>query len=534
MPDAHDMPRSTTSTALAPTLAPALAIALCVTGAVLYFLSFLNFSLYALTWICFVPVLFAIRDATPKRALWLGTIFGAVTNGGGFYWITHLLKEFGHVPMAAAIAGFVLLCIYQGFLLAVVLACVRRAERDLNIAPVWSLAIVFPALELAYPLLFPSYIGNSQYQFSAITQFVDITGMAGLTVLIALVNGALYEILDARVRSRRIERLRLIVPAGAFALCAIYGLVRLPAIDAKTQAAPKLDVGLVQTNIGARDKATDPDEFIARHQQMSKDIVAAHPEVDLIVWPESAYNHLLRRSEKNVDDAVTQGIGRPVLFGVLTYAEGPTREDSQIFNSMLLASDRGDVLGIYDKIELLAFGETYPFSRSLPFLSKVFGTSWFTHGTSFEHLQLGDASFLPMICYEDILPSLVRDIWHHDGPSDALVNITNDSWYGDTHQPMIHLVLATFRSIETRRALIRSTNTGISAIVDPAGRVTHRTRQWQRETLVAAVPLIKDGSQTVFMRIGNVVGWVCLALTVIGWWSCRRHSSRRRREVVGA
>jgi apolipoprotein N-acyltransferase len=281
-------------------------------------------------------------------------------------------------------------------------------------------------------------------------------------------------------------------------------------------------VGLIQTNIGAGDKAKDPEEFVARHQQMSKELVAAHPEVELIVWPESAYNRLIERSQKNVDYDVTSGIGRPLLFGVLTYSQGATRADSQIFNSLLLASATGDVLGIYDKIELLAFGETYPFSRTFPSLTAVFGTSWFTRGTSLQHLQLADASLLPMICYEDILPSLVLDIWHHDGPSDVLVNITNDSWYGDTHQPMIHLVLASFRSIETRRALIRSTNTGISAIVDPAGRITHRTGQWKRETLVAAVPLIKDGSQTVFMRLGNVIGWLCVALTAVGCWRCWR------------
>jgi apolipoprotein N-acyltransferase len=416
--------------------------------------------------------------------------------------------------------------VYQGFLLAIVLALVRRAQRDLGIAPVWSLAIAFPALELAYPLLFPSHIGNSQFKFTAITQFIDITGMAGLTVLIGLINGGIYEILEARLQSRRIERLRVAIPAGVFALCLGYGLVRLPAVDAATQSAPTLTVGLVQTNIGARDKASDPDEFILRHQAMSQELVASHPDVELIVWPESAYNHLLRRPIKNVASEVTDGIGRPLIFGALTYGEAADHRSSEIFNSVLLASADGDVLGIYDKVELLAFGETFPLSDTLPFLGSVFGHgSWFTRGTSLQHLQLEGTSFLPMICYEDILPSLVRKIWQHDGPSDLLVNVTNDSWYGDTHQPMLHLVLASFRSIETRRALIRSTNTGISAIVDPAGRITQRTGQWQRATLIAAVPLIKDGSTTIFMRFGNVLGWLCLGLTVWGYVLCRRARS---------
>jgi apolipoprotein N-acyltransferase len=305
--------------------------------------------------------------------------------------------------------------------------------------------------------------------------------------------------------------------------------VRLPLFDAVTRQAPSLTVGLVQTNIGARDKATDPDEFILRHRQMSQDIVATHPQVQLIVWPESAYNHLLRRTDRNVADRITNGIDRPVIFGALTYGAAADHSDSEIYNSVLLASASGDVLSIYDKVELLAFGETLPFSDTLPVLGKLIGNgAWFTRGTSLRHLQLADISFLPMICYEDILPALVRRIWQHDGPADVLVNVTNDSWYGDTHQPMLHLVLASFRSIETRRALIRSTNTGISAIIDPAGRITHRTRQWQRESLIADVPLIKDGSTTLFMRVGNVVGWLCLGLTAVGYARCRRVTRRAK------
>jgi len=496
------------------------AIALSIAGAVLYFLSFLNFDLFALTWFCFVPVLLAVREASVKRTLWLGTLFGAVTNAGGFYWIVHLLEEFGHLPVLVAVVGYLLLCTYQGFLLAVALALVRRAQRSLGLAPVWSLAIALPAVEFAFPLLFPSYLGNSQFRFTWITQFVDITGMAGLTILIALVNGAVYEVFESRLQKRGIERLRLIVPAAAFALCALYGFVRLPSVDASVQSAEWLDVGLIQTNIGAREKAADPNEFIARHRKMSREAVAAHPEIDLIVWPEAAYNRALHRAQKSVAGEVTDGIGRPVLFGAVTYREASDGPGYEVFNSLLIASASGEVTGIYDKIELLAFGETLPLSNVFPFLNK-FG-SWFTRGTSFSHMRLGTVSLLPTICYEDILPAMVRRIWQHDGPSTVLVNVTNDSWYGDTDQPMIHLALASFRSIETRRALIRSTNTGISAIVDPAGRIAQRTGQWTQETLVARVPLIKDGSTTLYMRLGNVCSWLCVALTLWGIFLSRR------------
>ena len=260
---------------------------------------------------------------------------------------------------------------------------------------------------------------------------------------------------------------------------------------------------------------------------MSRRLVTEHPEVDLIVWPESAYNRLLGKAQTNVAREITSGIDRPILFGVLTYSQTTDRSSAEVYNSMLLASARGEVVGAYDKIELLAFGETLPLSDVFPVIGQWIGNgAWFTRGTSLRHLRLADASFLPTICYEDILPALVRKLWRHDGPADAIVNVTNDSWYGNTHQPSIHLALASFRSIETRRALIRSTNTGISAIVDPAGRIAHRTGQWKRETLFARVPLIKDGSTTIFMRIGNVCGWVCLALTVWGFYLSR--GTRRR------
>jgi apolipoprotein N-acyltransferase len=495
-----------------------LALLSCGLSATLYFLTFLDFDLYPLIWCCFVPVLLALRHAAPKRALWLGAVFGTLTNAGGYYWVIHTIETFGNMPWPIAFLGYVLLCAYQGFLIALSIWLVRSAELRLGVSPVWSLPITFTALELAYPLLFPSYIGNSQLRFTALTQIADVTGMAGLTFLIGLVNGALYESICARLESRRPRWPRLAVPAAAFGAALVYGGVRLNQVDAITANAPKLTVGLVQTNIGAQDKAADPDEFVMRHRAMSKALVEQRPDVELVVWPESAYNRLLWRTDRNVADEVMADLGRPLLFGALTADAASNPRDQRIYNSLLLASASGDVLAVYDKIELLVFGETYPFSATLPALERVFGTNWFTRGTTFEHLRFGDHSLLPLICYEDILPSLVRRMWRKAGPADALVNGTNDSWYGDTAQPMIHLALASFRSIETRRALIRSTNTGISAIVDPAGRITHRTGQWTQETLVADVPLIKDGFSTIYMKTGNVLGWACLILTAIGLW----------------
>jgi len=121
------------------------------------------------------------------------------------------------------------------------------------------------------------------------------------------------------------------------------------------------------------------------------------------------------------------------------------------------------------------------------------------------------------ICYEDIFPGHVRMLMQGGRDQripDAMFNLTNDSWYGDTVQPLEHLVLASFRSIEHRRALVRSTNTGISAIVDPVGRIDHRTAQWTKASLTEKIPLMQG--RTVYAMLGDWIGWVCAIIALLG------------------
>lgn len=491
-------------------------IALSVLGGVLYFSSFLSFDLFPLTWFCFVPVLYAVRDASPRRALMLGWIFGFVTNAGGFYWVIHLISEFGGVAIPISVVGFAVLCAFQGLLIGLVVALVRLGQLRLDIAPVWSLPVAIVALEFIYPLLFPSYIGNSQHHFTALAQVVDITGVLGLSAIIGFWNGAAFELLEAKTRRRRIALARLVVPLAIGALSVVYGLIRLPAVNALTARADTLTIGMVQTNVGSHNKTISPARFMREHLDMSLDLVRRRPDVDLLVWPESVYDGFILRGGSQPANRAIATLGTPTIMGALSVDDVNSDGRAEYFNSVVLMSGDGELLGSFDKVELLAFGETLPLSRLIPAVGRLFGGDWFTHGSSLRHLRLGETTLLPTVCYEDIIPSLPRRIWRKDGPADVLVNVTNDSWYGDTHEPMIHLVLASFRSIETRRALIRSTNTGISAIVDPAGRIVERTGQWTRETLVADVPLIKNGSSTIYMRFGDVIAWIASTFMLVG------------------
>jgi apolipoprotein N-acyltransferase len=485
-----------------------------------------GFGLFPLAWIALVPLLVAIRGETPSRAFGYGLGFGTAANLGGYYWVAHMLTEYGGLPRPLAWLGLLLLCLYHAGAFALLCWGVRRAEATLGLAPLWTLAVAYPAVEFAYPLLFPYSIGASQYRFTAITQVVDVTGLLGLTALIGLVNGAAYELVAAALERRRPSGRRLAAAVLLFAAVLGYGLARMPGVERATAAARRIKVALVQTNLGAREKDADPALVVARHHAMSRSAVAAHPDLDLVVWPEGAYTRWFPRGQRSVREQVTRGVDRPTIFGASTYGPRPGG-GVETYNTAVLASAAGEVLGRYDKVELLLFGERIPLADTFPAVRRWFPrTATFTPGRSLAHLRLGDVALLPMICYEDILPAFVRRLWRAGGPADVLVNVTNDSWYGDSHEPLIHLALASFRAIETRRALIRSTNTGISALVDPLGTIRARSGQWRQETLVGEVPVIAGGGSTVYLRLGDAVGWLAWAGVLAGLLA-DRHARRR-------
>ena len=142
----------------------------------------------------------------------------------------------------------------------------------------------------------------------------------------------------------------------------------------------------------------------------------------------------------------------------------------------------------------------------------------FWPGKNIFPLTFKEYQFQVNICYEDLFPDLIRlnmnaGLLFGKGLPHAIVNLTNDSWYGDTFEPLQHLVNASFRAIENRRPLIRSTNTGISAIVDPVGRLDNRSGQWTKEIISRDVPMMTG--QTVYSRIGNWLGGVSTLLFLL-------------------
>jgi apolipoprotein N-acyltransferase len=184
-----------------------------------------------------------------------------------------------------------------------------------------------------------------------------------------------------------------------------------------------------------------------------------------------------------------------------------TKEHRVSYNAGFLIRPSGGVAGVALKNHLLMFGEYLPFEDRFPSLRKRFPHAGdLRPGTRPAIFRWGTTNLGMAICYEDLIPEFVRHLAQKN--AHVIVNITNDSWFGKSREPAQHLALAALRSVEVRKAMIRATNTGISAVIDPAGRITIETPIFKRAVFIKQVPLLKG--KTLFVRLGPWLVYLCL------------------------
>jgi apolipoprotein N-acyltransferase len=500
-------------------------LALAALSGVLYFVGYLDFRHWYQVWICLVPVLLALRSVTTGgKALAVSWLFGVVFNMGGYHWIVRLLETFAHLNLGLSALGYLLLCLGQGASLAAFgwLAWALSWRTGLSIFLCAPVAII--ATELCFPMLFPSYLANSQAFMPYTTQIADLGGVLLVSGVITLVNCGLAEAIASRLEKRRASRRLLAGAALALVFTVGYSAVRIGQIEARDASAPKLRTAVVQANVGAGDKHQKVMEGIRRFKAMT-DEAMQDPSVGLVVWPESALNRPIQVSPAiNLTGEVATTVKTPMIVG-LVRVDGGDSERLKIWNSAVSVKPGGAIVEVYDKTMLLAFGEYVPGDELFPGIYKLLPYSGhFERGASTRPLSVGPYKLATDICYEDILPRFIRALM---APVDdvgtrphAMVNVTNDSWYGPA-EPPLHLALATFRTIEHRRWLVRSTATGISAFIDSAGRVVKQSGFEVPELLVADVPMVSAGP-TVYGVVGDVVGYLAVALSLAGLFLWRR------------
>ncbi|MBT5414225.1 MAG: apolipoprotein N-acyltransferase [Rhodospirillaceae bacterium] len=463
------------------------------------------------------------------RALGTGWWFGLGHFAAGFYWITEALlvdaEQFGWlapvaVPGIAAGLGLVT-ALLAGTLH---LSGLRGAARILAFAALWGMGEWLRGTLLGG---FPWNLFGTGWSWSlAMQQSVALFGVYGLGLITALAAAAPAILAPPPSRCAEAGWRRGAVLAGAALLLGALGLwggLRLgglPAPGAVADSVPGVQLRLVQANIQQSLKwlpETRRRNF-ELHLSMSK--VQGHDEASHIVWPETAAQFLLAEDE-DAQAAVAAVV--PSGGAVLT---GTVRRDpatGEVWNSLLAIDGRGAVAGIYDKARLVPFGEYMPLRGILGLDKLTAGGTDFSAGPGPRSLRLpGLPPVSPLICYEAIFSGAVTD--PQDRPA-WLLNVTNDAWFGRSAGPYQHFAAARLRAIEEGLPLVRAANTGISAVVDPYGRIVARLGLGLRGVVDSPLPR-GLAAPPPFTSLGN--GWlaagVALFLMLAGLMRRRPHN----------
>ncbi len=492
-------------------------------GAALLTFSFPRPDLGVLAWVALIPLIVLSMKRSPKEAFRLGYLTGIFYFLGLLRWIVGTIHHYGGIPWIAGGAALLLLCLYLGLYLGFFAWGIARWQRGggrlLFIPSLW---VALEYLRTYAVTGFPwGLLGYTQHKNLALIQVVDITGVYGLSFLVVFVNTALA-ILFCRVveSSPEFRGLGWGVPImgvgmAGLLVCAtfFYGTVRLDAVEAVQERASTLSVAVIQGNIDQAVKwdATYQRATIATYLRLSREALGEAP--DLVVWPETAIPFYYSNP---VNQRMTRRVNEGLDFGSADWILGAPAaqrvDDSwQYFNRAYAVTSRGDVLGRYDKVHLVPFGEYIPFQDLFFFVKRLVASAGnFTPGIEGQTIKGGDWNVGVQICFESIFPGL--SVASVRSGATLLINLTNDAWFGQSGAPFQHFQMARFRAVETRRALARSANTGISGFVDPTGRVRGATALYEEAWRVDALPVLT--LKSVYVRLGDFFSWICTGMAL--------------------
>jgi apolipoprotein N-acyltransferase len=494
-------------------------------SAALQILSFPLPGLYIFSWIALAPLLVAILHArypatlqldesqklipaSPAQGFLLGYACGVLWYLGTCYWVYDTMHQYGGLSAPVGLLVLLLFALYLGLyhgLFGLVVSLLARADSSHRLALI-STPFLWVAVELVRTRVsgFPwDLLGITQIDNIPLTRIATITGVYGLSFEIMLVNAAFAA---AFLVHRNKRSTLLLASIGSAALLQTGRWVAMPPSLANHTAV------LLQQNLPvAESDAWTTDYFDRTLQEFSALSLNPSPpprqHPDLIVWPESPAP--FQTNDRVFREAISS-LARQSQAWVVVGSIGVDNPQT-VFNSASLVSVSGDWQGRYSKIHLVPFGEYVPFAPVFSFaggLTQAVGN--FTRGTSHAPLQAGDRKLGVFICYESIFPDEVRQLVAQG--AQVLVNISNDGWYGDSGAWAQHLNQARMRAVENNRWLLRDTNTGFTASIDPFGRIVAHLNRKTRAALAAPYALI-DGA-TFYSQYGDWFAYLCAIISL--------------------
>lgn len=482
-------------------------------------LSFLYPSLYALAWFAFVPLLFALRDSTPRQAYALGILAALTMQVIGGYWLTAFIANLKGYGALASFALALLFWLYSAHLLALATLAYRwlQLRSGLHETLLWPLLIA--ATFALFPLPIAIKLGQTQSAFPLALQAIDVTGIYGLDAMIALVNAAVF-VLCARAPSR-IDRAALAATTLILSAWFGYGAAALLQWDAKIAAAPSMRVGIVQPNDQPSAMIPEPRAGFSSAYPLELAITTALAarDVELVVWPEARYRGYFDR--EIVRDTYERELRAPNVPVVFQDIERVTDAGRRLeFNAAAFVVN-GTLAGHYRKVKRIAFGEYLPLIDRLPFvrthardsLSDFFAT--IQPGDGPRTFSTGELTLVPLICYETTTGDYVARAAAAAPERRILIALSNDSWFGATRAGHQHLHSSVLRAVENRASLVHAINNGPSGVIDAAGRVRFESAAGVAGGYIANVPRTAHAATFYGRHPRLFIGLVCSVLVVV-------------------
>ncbi|HEX4019655.1 MAG TPA: apolipoprotein N-acyltransferase [Acidobacteriaceae bacterium] len=500
-----------------------------------------------IAWCALVPLLCALllrsRASGVRlivRNLSLGYLCGILWYGGTCYWIYQTMYLYGNLPRPVAVVLLVLFCLYLGLyhaLFALLVTLTHRATGKIG----WTLffsPFLWVAMELACARItsFPwNQLGVSQVDNLLFSRLATWTGVYGISFFIVAVNCAFAAAILLRGwRTRTVTLLAGIALAACLQACTRWKPAPEPAPATAMMLQPNLNV---DGNDNWSGDAFDikMQHYAALSEDRCNPYIAGMPgtsaplqtpdcsshdstkrmakPINIILWPESPapfwesdprFQHWMA--------ALAQDAHAPIIVGDSAAVRDPAQRNTDVYVSASFINPDGAFAGRYDKMHLVPFGEYIPFQNLLWFahsLTEQVGRA--AHGKHRVVFTVNGHNYGTFICYESIFAVEVRQFALLG--ADVLVNISDDGWYGDTSAPWQHLNMTRMRAIENHRWLLLDTNSGVTAAIDPYGRVMQSLPRHTESSLAANFGYLSD--HTFYTLHGDIFAWLCAIIAIV-------------------
>jgi apolipoprotein N-acyltransferase len=437
--------------------------------------SFPRFDQPYLAWIAFIPlVVFMVRVDKSVGSFFGGYVAGGIELFALLIWMPDVLEHYGDLPFWLAWTGFVLLILLLACFPGAACYATKRLMR-------WGgdgFLLLFPAIWILIEYVqtiipfggFPwLLIGYTQSDWLGLIQIADLTGVYGVSFLVIWFSTAIFWL--GRYKGRNIRAWWPALSAIVmFVACLLYGRA---SIGRWNGLRPDFTAAMLQGDLSADETPSVlSGKYREGYTSMANELRSS--AVDLLVLPESPTPVMYENDAPY--QAILKKLAARYTYGLIfnNIRSEETAEGVKYFNSAYYLDGKSKIPFVYDKIHLVPFGEYIPLKKLFVFMRTVTqDVGEFQPGGEIRLFMLGTNPVNATVCFEAIFPGLVRRFVRNG--SRLIVNLTNDRWYGDSSAPFQHFSIARWRAVENRRYFLRAANSGISAVIEPTGRIQTST-----------------------------------------------------------